>query len=125
METDLQLLIGDTTPYYAASKLMGLVASSHPFFAIVHQGSFPATFLGELNYPGKYVFIASELDQPETAGKIAEILSSTIEGRQYFKPIGMDHPTMEKHTAYAMTKSFTDTFQKILHDKTALRKNQG
>ena len=55
------LLIGDTTPYYAASKMMGLVASGKPFFAWVHADSFPAEFLEELQYPHRLFFQTEEL----------------------------------------------------------------
>ncbi len=45
-QADMQLLVGDTTPYYAASKMMGLVASGKPFFAWVHADSFPGKIPG-------------------------------------------------------------------------------
>jgi len=113
-QADMQLLIGDTTPYYAASKMMGLVASGKPFFAWVHADSFPAKFLEELKYPHRLFFQTEELGTEIKEEKLSESLLYSLQNRDKFIPIPTDDPVFSKYTAKAMTKTFTDTFQKII-----------
>ncbi len=112
-QADMQLLVGDTTPYYAASKMMGLVASGRPFFAWVHADSFPAKFLEELQYPHRFVYQNNELGTDKKIEKLAEALLYSLNSRDQFISIPTDDPVFSKYTAKAMTKTFTDTFQKI------------
>jgi hypothetical protein len=113
---DLQLLIGDTTPYYAASKMMGLVASGKPFFAFVHADSFPASFLNELDYPNKVLFSPEALDDPNALKELFDGLLKAIQNRNYFAPFSIHHPVLSQYTAMAMTKTFTDVFEKIIYE---------
>jgi glycosyltransferase involved in cell wall biosynthesis len=110
---DMQLLVGDTTPYYAASKLMGLVASGIPFFALVHADSFPAKFLEELQYPLYMVYYTEELRTEEKIKQLATALLYSLQHKDKFVPVSLQNPVFNKYTAYAMTKTFVDTFQKI------------
>jgi len=112
-QADMQLLVGDTTPYYAASKMMGLVASGIPFFAWVHADSFPAIFLEELQYPHRLVYQNDELGAEKKIEKLSEALLNCLNSRDKFIPIPTDNPVFSKYTAKAMTKTFTDTFEKI------------
>ena len=112
-QADMQLLVGDTTPYYAASKMMGLVASGIPFFAWVHADSFPAIFLEELQYPHRLVYQNDELGAEKKIEKLSEALLNCLNNRDKFIPIPTDNPVFSKYTAKAMTKTFTDTFEKI------------
>ncbi|HCL82705.1 MAG TPA: hypothetical protein DIC22_01965 [Chitinophagaceae bacterium] len=112
-QADMLLLIGDTTPYYAASKMMGLVASGKPFFAWVHADSFPAQFLEELQYPHRLFFQTGELGDENKISQLAEALSYSIQNRDRFIPVSLENPVFNKFTAKAMTKTFADTFQKI------------
>jgi hypothetical protein len=116
MSADLQLLIGDTTPYYAASKLMGMVASGRPFFAFVNARSFPASFLDELHFSDKVFFLPDELDKDEKIDELAYGLLRAIEQRDNFVPVEKTNPVFLQYTATAMTKIFSDTFQKIIHE---------
>jgi hypothetical protein len=111
---DMQLLVGDTTPYYAASKMMGLVASGKPFFAWVHADSFPAKFLEELQYPHRLFFQTEELGSEKKINHLAEALLYSLHNRDRFIPIPTEDPVFIKYTAKAMTKTFVDTFQKII-----------
>lgn len=113
---DMQLLLGDTTPYYAASKLMGMVASGRPFFAFVHTGSFPATFLDSLNFTGKVEFTASELEDNKTVNELVNGLLNAIRQRNEFNPIDINNAELKQHTAFAMAQTFSNTFQKIVHE---------
>lgn len=116
LEADMQLLIGDTTQYYAASKLMGMVASGRPFFAFVHSGSFPATFLDSLNFKGKVEFVAGELDNESIIQELANGLLNAIRTKNEFKSIDINNSALKQHTAFAMSQTFTNTFQKIVHE---------
>jgi glycosyltransferase involved in cell wall biosynthesis len=116
MGADLQLLIGDTTPYYAASKLMGMVASGRPFFAFVNTNSFPANFLADLDFADRVCFLPDHLNSDATVEELANGLLKAIENRDHFIPVEKENPVFLQHTAKAMTKIFTDTFQKIAHE---------
>jgi glycosyltransferase involved in cell wall biosynthesis len=116
LSADLQLLIGDTTPYYAASKLMGLAASGQPFFAFVHRESFPAKFLAELSYTNKTVFLPDELGSAAKVEELAAAIGQALATRQQFRRIDENHPVLTQYTADAMTRTFSDTFKKIIHE---------
>jgi len=113
LSADIQLLIGDTTPYYAASKLMGLVASGRPFFAFVHKDSFPNKFLDELNYPFKTSFDTAELNTDGKTEELARDILHAIGAKDQFKGVDIDNPVLAQHSATSMTKTFSDTFKKI------------
>lgn len=116
MSADMQLLIGDTTPYYAASKLMGLAASGRPFFAFIHKSSFPATFLGQLDYPHTTGFGSEELGTPAKINELAENILYAIKNRDNFKKIDINNPVLAQYTAESMTRAFSDTIKKIIHE---------
>jgi hypothetical protein len=119
-KADMQLLIGDTTPYYAASKMMGLVASGVPFFAWVHADSFPAKFLEELQYPNLLVFRNEQLGTENKVEELAECLLMSLRNREQFVPVSLENPVFKKFTARAMTKNFVDIFQKIIDEEHTL-----
>ena len=116
MSSDLQLVIGDTTPYYAASKLMGLAASGRPFFAFIHKRSFPATFLDQLGYPYKTGFETEELGTAGMVNELAENILYAIRDRNNFIKIDITNPVLAQYTAESMTRTFSDTFKKIIHE---------
>jgi hypothetical protein len=116
MSADMQLLIGDTTPYYAASKLMGLVASGRPFFAFVNINSFPAQFLEEINFSDRVSFLTNELNTGEKIDELAAALLRAIQNKDHFTAVEKENAVFLQYTAKAMTKMFTDTFQKIAHE---------
>lgn len=110
---DVLLLFGDMTPYYAASKLMGLIASQQPFFAFVHEESFPARFLREMNYP-YVVEYSSEQKTPEQQEQaVADCLLHLLKNLSGFTPPDINNPTFREHTAYGMAETFVHTFKKI------------
>lgn len=113
LTSDILLLFGGMLPYYAASKLMGLLFSRKPFVAFVHKDSFPAQLLENLNYP--YLVTYSQLDN-DTPDKKIELLTTTIirciEERKNFKGVDLSHPLIQQHTAYGMTKNFLEPINK-------------
>jgi len=115
LNADIILLFGGMQPYYAASKLMGLVASKKAFIAFLHEDSFPAKFLSELNYP--FVVTYSAVNTPEKnteilVGKITEL----IENIDNFFEFDFDNPLIKKHTALGMTQEFVNPIIKILNN---------
>jgi glycosyltransferase involved in cell wall biosynthesis len=116
-QADMQLLVGDTTPYYAASKMMGLVASGRPFFAWVHADSFPAQFLEALQYPHRLFFKTAELGDEKKIAQLADALLYSLENRDSFVPVSVQDPVFSNYTAKAMTKIFADTFQKTANSQ--------
>lgn len=111
---DLQLLIGDITPYYAASKLMGMVTSGYPFFAFVHQGSFPDQFLTEIEFENKITFTRGTLSDSQLILKLADQLLSAISNKNNFRKIPADHPILSGHSAKAMTQKVVDTLNQLI-----------
>lgn len=109
---DMLVLVGDMTPYYAASKLMGLIASQQPFLAFVHRESFPSRFLQELhfeyavNYSGEDGYLPEDRVQA-----LAEKLLHLVNNLPGFKPVSLNDPAFRQHTAWGMTKTFVDTLQ--------------
>lgn len=109
---DVLVLVGDMTPYYAASKLMGLIASQQPFLAFVHYESFPARFLQELNYEYAVNYSGEDGYLPEDrAQALAEKLLHLVNNLPGFKPVSLNDPAFRQHTAWGMTKTFVDTLQ--------------
>jgi hypothetical protein len=110
----MQLVIGAIIPYYTASKLMGLAASGKPFYAIVNKDSFPAFFLSEIGFENKFDFDPEEIDKTETVSRLAVALRKSILGINFFKPIPLDNPVLNDHTAFAMTKKFSDAMKEVI-----------
>lgn len=122
MEADILLIIGDLTPYYAASKLMGMIASGRPFFAFLQKDSFPAAFLRELNYPYVVEYTAVEGNMPADRTDAArEKFLQMVKELPDFEPVPEDHPAFQQQTARGMTQKFVESIQKSIHDQTTLR----
>lgn len=115
MSSDILFLIGGMQPYYAASKLMGLIASRKPFIAFVHKDSFPAKFLAELNYPYLITYSSLELELPIHQSKqLFDVFEKLIKDKDTFIPIDLEHPLVRQHTAEGMTQFFLNNIKKIL-----------
>jgi len=113
MSANIILLFGGMQPYYAASKLMGLIASGKPFIAFLHEDSFPAKFLIQLNY--KYIITYSQKELPEK--KIRELTSKIkllISEKDKFVKFDLSNPLIQQHTALGMTKEFIKPIEKLL-----------
>lgn len=115
LSADVLLLVGDMTPYYAASKLMGLIASQKPFIALVHRESFPAQFIEALNYPHVVQYSTRDNDLPEQhLDELIVRINTLLNGLDKFTPIPGDHPLFTSYTARQMTKIFTKTIEKVI-----------
>lgn len=112
---DILFLVGGMQPYYAASKLMGMVVSGKPFIAFVHKDSFPAIFLQKLNYQYLVTYSgeASELPVTKTEA-LKNMFAKLIQQKDSFVPLDTDLPLIKENTAAGMTKFFTDKISSIL-----------
>jgi hypothetical protein len=112
---DILFLFGDMSKQYAASKLMGLVASQKPFFAFLHKDSFPYQFLKSVNY--KYLIGYSNLENELPAKKkdiLAALITELINAIDNFEPISLENEKFKVHTAYGMTKNILTPIKKII-----------
>lgn len=113
LTADILFLVGGMQPYYAASKLMGLIVSKKPFLAFVHKESFPAKFLKEVNYPYVVTYSAEENELPINQQVILiNTLNSLYTNLHQFQPIALNHPLVEENTAAGMTKIFLENISK-------------
>lgn len=116
--SDVLFLFGDMSKQYAASKLMGLVASQQPFFAFLHKESFPYQFLKSFDYP-YLVGYSNDLDElpKNKKNELVQTISELIRNLNTYKPIPLDDEKFLKHTAYGMTKTILEPIKKIIkHD---------
>lgn len=113
LTADLLFLVGGMQPYYAASKLMGLIVSKKPFLAFVHEDSFPAKFLKEVKYPYVVTYSTNEDDLPiKKQDVLIETLNSLYNNITHFQPISITHPLVVENTAEGMTKIFLENISK-------------
>ncbi|MBS4044356.1 MAG: hypothetical protein KGZ59_11110 [Chitinophagaceae bacterium] len=115
MSADILFLIGGMQPYYAASKLMGLVASQKPFVAFVHKDSFPALFLKEINYPYVVTYSSKNEELPiNQTQKLTEMFETLIKNKNNFIPISLNNPLVLQHTANGMTSAFLQNISLVI-----------
>jgi hypothetical protein len=113
LTADLIFLVGGMQPYYAASKLMGLIVSKKPFLAFVHKDSFPAKFLKQLNYPYVVTYSAEADELPiKQQAALVNTLNLLYNNINQFQPINLSHPLVLENTAEGMTKVFLDNISK-------------
>lgn len=115
LTADMLFLVGGMQPYYAASKLMGLIVSKKPFLAFVHKDSFPATFLKEVNYPYVVTYSSEEKDLPidkqsSLINTFNQLYQNVVSNQ--FQPISINHPLVQENTAEGMTKLFLENISK-------------
>jgi hypothetical protein len=115
MQSDILFLMGGMQPYYAASKLMGLIVCGKPFVAFVHKDSFPATFLKKLDYPYMVTYSGEETELPvKKTEELKNMFLRLIKEKDSFEPLDTDHPLVKENTAIGMTKYFMDKISSIL-----------
>lgn len=115
LQSDVILLIGGMQPYYAASKLMGLLVSKKMFVAFVHEDSFPAKLLAEVQFPYFVTYSQSKENLPVTKiNVVANTLKRAIAEKDTFAGVDLSHPLIKQNTAYGMTKTFLEPINKLL-----------
>ncbi len=112
MNSDFLLLIGDTTKYYAASKLMGLIASKKPFLAIVHEESFPGVFLKENRHP-YLVTYNDKINFDLLKQEIISVLKNLFLSYKQFSPLNTTSSEFQKYSAQGMTEKLTTFLNEI------------
>lgn len=109
IQADILFLMGGMQPYYAASKLMGLIVCGKPFVAFVHKDSFPASFLKKLNYQYLVTYSGEEADLPVTkTEELKNMFLKLVQHKDEFVPLDTEHPLIKENTAAGMTKYFMD-----------------
>ncbi|MBX2959501.1 MAG: hypothetical protein KF732_06040 [Flavobacteriales bacterium] len=122
---DVLFLFGDMSKQYAASKLMGLIASQKPFFAVLHKESFPFQFLNSFNYPYLIGYSNEENDLPlDKKEEIRTTITELIRNLNTFKPIPLDDAKFLQHTAFGMTKNILTPIKEIIDYDQSLSKNK-
>lgn len=115
MSADILFLVGGMQPYYAASKLMGMLVSGKPFIAFVHKDSFPAIFLQKLNYQYLVTYSGEAAELPVTkTEELKNMFLKLIQQKDSFVAPDTDHPLIKENTAAGMTKFFIDKISSTL-----------
>jgi len=115
MSADILFIIGGMQPYYAASKLMGLVVSGKPFLAFVHKDSFPAIFLKKLDYPYLVIYSSVKEELPkDQINKLTDMFYQLVTDRKKFHPISLEHPLVKENTAEGMSRFFLEKITNVL-----------
>jgi hypothetical protein len=113
INSDILLMFGSIRPYYTASKLLFLLASQKPFFAMVHADSFPAKFLSELHYPYLVTYTLTTDNKIETKQNVHDVLKELLDNYNNFKVIDFELTHLKEFTGLGMTKKFADIFNLI------------
>ncbi len=114
VSADMLFLFGDISTQYAASKLMGLVASAKPFFAFLHRESHPYRFLKSLDYPYLVGYTTEIGDTPaDNLSCLIETLTILFNKYQNFVSLDLSNPLIQEHTAANMTRRFLEPISKI------------
>lgn len=115
MESDFLLLFGGMQPYYAASKLFGLIASQKPFLAFLHKDSFPAKFLKGLEYPYLIEYSGDADERPfEKIGELESKILQIGQSLEKFEPIALTNPAVKEHSGYGMASKFINEIRAVV-----------
>ncbi len=109
------LVLGDTTVYYAASKLMPVLAARRPILAIVHAATEPAALLRRLGCRGLVCYGTADTPSPGTAVRdIASALNELIQGT--LPAMTADFRTdaaLQSRTAARMTEALAAVLDRV------------
>jgi hypothetical protein len=118
MESDILLLFGGMQPYYAASKLFGLIVSQKPFIAFLHRDSFPAKFLKSFNYAYLVEYSHNPGDLPiDHINALSVMIHKCLTEFNQFEPLDLNDLRIKGHTALGMTTAFIDPIKAYLKKK--------
>jgi hypothetical protein len=113
---DANLVIGDLTTYYAASKLMPILAAGRPIVALLHAGTEPAALLRGLNAKGLVLYGDEPSPTPaDAAPSIRAVLSDLVAGR--IPPLTIDvmtDLTLRPRTAAGMTGALAGVLTRVV-----------
>jgi hypothetical protein len=120
MKADLLLIFGDLNKQYAASKLMGLIASGKPFLAFLHRETSPYRLLKEVNYPYLVGYSSTLGDLPEdNLQPLTQVIEKVLKDYKQFSPFDLNDEKFTMHTAAGMTKRIMQPITERIknHDK--------
>ncbi|HTA74846.1 MAG TPA: glycosyltransferase [Gemmatimonadaceae bacterium] len=113
---DANLVLGDLTTYYAASKLMPTLAARRPIVAVLHAATEPAALLRGLNAKGLVLYGDQPSPTPADAvPSIRAVLSDLVAGR--ISPLTIDvmtDLTLRPRTAAGMTGALADVLTRVV-----------
>jgi hypothetical protein len=113
---DANLVLGDLTTYYAASKLMPTLAARRPIVAVLHAATEPAALLRGLNAKGLVLYGDQPSPTPADAvPSIRAVLSDLVAGR--ISPLTIDvmtDLTLRPRTAAGMTGALADVLMRVV-----------
>jgi hypothetical protein len=109
------LVLGDLTVYYAASKLMPLLAARRPMLALLHADTEPAAALRRLGAAGLVCYGTPAVPSPKTAvPAIAQALLDLLSGR--IPAVTSDFnadPALSGRTAERMTGTLAELLDRV------------
>jgi hypothetical protein len=113
---DANLVLGDTTAYYAASKLMPVLAARRPVLAIVHSDTEPAALLRRLACRGLVCYGTADAPSPGTAVRdITSALNDLIQGRLPAMTADFDtDAALQSRTAERMTGALAAVLDRVV-----------
>ena len=118
MESDILLLFGGMQPYYAASKLFGLIVSQKPFIAFLHRDSFPAKFLKSFNYAYLLEYSHIPGDLPiDHSNELRIMIRKCFTEFMQFEPLDLSDSRIMVHTAQGMSTAFIDPIKAFLKQR--------
>jgi hypothetical protein len=110
------LVLGDTTAYYAASKLMPVLGARRPVLAIVHAATEPAELLRRLGCRGLVCYGTADTPSPGTAVRdIASALNELLQGT--LPVMTADFTTdaaLQSRTAARMTEALAAVLARVV-----------
>jgi hypothetical protein len=113
---DANLVLGDLTTYYAASKLMPTLAARRPIVAVLQAATEPAALLRGLNAKGLVLYGDQPSPTPADAvPSIRAVLSDLVAGR--ISPLTIDvmtDLTLRPRTAAGMTGALADVLTRVV-----------
>jgi glycosyl transferase family 4 len=116
------LVLGDTTAYYAASKLMPVLAAGRPVLAVVHAATEPAALLRRLGGRGLVCYGTADTPSPGSAVRdIASALNELIQGT--LPAMTADFTTdaaLQSRTAARMTEALAAVLDRVVARRRAV-----
>jgi hypothetical protein len=112
---DGNLVLGDTTVYYAASKLMPVLAARRPVVALMHAATEPALLLRRLGCVGLVCYGTADTPSPESAVRdIASALTDLIQGKLPAMTADFStDATLQSRTAERMTGALAAVLDQV------------
>jgi hypothetical protein len=120
---DVNVVLGDTTRYYAASKLMPVLMARRQVLAVLQADTEPVALLRRIGAKGLVCYGTPEAPSPSAAvSTIAETLINLLTGR--VPPVTSDFladPLLAHRTAERMTAALADVLRQVAESHEAGR----